>query len=149
MENFGDPSWISFVPGNHDAYVPVLWEQGLGHLAPYMTGDMCGSRPTFSTYRLNISLCAPAPEPGHDWLEFGITPITHQGCRHLGPKQLEALAKILRDLKAKGYYRAVMIHHPPLPGLAPPRKALSDAAQLARRALERRGGSGAARPQPP
>jgi 3',5'-cyclic AMP phosphodiesterase CpdA len=43
---------------------------------------------------------------------------------------LEALSKLLRDLKAKGYYRAVMIHHPPLPGLAPPRKALDDAAQL-------------------
>jgi 3',5'-cyclic AMP phosphodiesterase CpdA len=48
----------------------------------------------------------------------------------LGPKQLEALAKLLRDLKAKGYYRTVMIHHPPLPGLAPPRKALNDAMAL-------------------
>ena len=43
---------------------------------------------------------------------------------------MHALSKLLRDLKAKGYYRAVMIHHPPLPGLAPPRKALSDAAKL-------------------
>jgi 3',5'-cyclic AMP phosphodiesterase CpdA len=48
----------------------------------------------------------------------------------LGPKQLTALSTLLRDLKARGYYRLIAIHHPPLPGLAPPRKALSDAAAL-------------------
>jgi 3',5'-cyclic AMP phosphodiesterase CpdA len=33
-------------------------------------------------------------------------------------------------LGQQGFYRVVMIHHPPLPGLALPRKALSDAAAL-------------------
>jgi 3',5'-cyclic AMP phosphodiesterase CpdA len=48
----------------------------------------------------------------------------------LGSKQLKALSTLLRDLKARGYYRIVSIHHPPLPGLAPRRKALSDAGEL-------------------
>jgi len=131
MENFGDPTWISFVPGNHDAYVPVVWEKGLAHLAPFMTGDMVAapaqSAPliasTFPYVRLRrnlamIGLNSAAPQ--------SLT----KAAGNLGPAQLKALAKILRNLKARGYYRAVMIHHPPLPGLAPPRKALCDAAHL-------------------
>jgi 3',5'-cyclic AMP phosphodiesterase CpdA len=131
MENFGDPAWISFVPGNHDAYVPVVWKQGLAYLAPFMTGDMAAApaqpspvtASTFPYVRLRrnlamIGLNSAAPQ--------SLT----RAAGSLGPAQLQALAKILRDLKAKGYYRAVMIHHPPLPGLAPPRKALSDAANL-------------------
>ncbi len=74
LQSFGDPAWISYVPGNHDAYVPVPWEQGLAHLAPYMTGDMAAAR-----FPILISLCAPAPEPGHHWLEFGRSPILAQG----------------------------------------------------------------------
>jgi 3',5'-cyclic AMP phosphodiesterase CpdA len=120
MENFGDPTWVSFVPGNHDAYVPVVWKQGLTHLAPFMTGDMAAASAqpspliasTFPYVRLRrnlamIGLNSAAPQ--------SLT----RAAGSLGPAQLQALAKILRDLKAKGYYRAVMIHHPPLPGLAP------------------------------
>ncbi len=131
MENFGDPAWISFVPGNHDAYVPVTWKKGLAHFAPFMTGDMAAASAqpsplipsTFPYVRLRrnlaiIGLNSAAPQ--------SLT----RAAGTLGPAQLQALAKILHDLKAKGYYRAVMIHHPPLPGLAPPRKALNDAAQL-------------------
>ena len=131
MENFGEPAWISFVPGNHDAYVPMVWEQGLAHLAPFMTGDMAAVSAhhsplivsTFPYVRLRrnlamIGLNSAAPQ--------SLT----RAAGNLGSAQLQALAKILRDLKAKGYYRAVMIHHPPLPGLAPQRKALSDSAEL-------------------
>ena len=131
MKNFGESTWISFVPGNHDAYVPVTWEQGLAHLSPFMTGDMAAGpahpsaliASTFPYVRLRrnlamIGLNSAAPQ--------SLT----KAAGTLGPAQLQALAKILRDLKAKGYYRAVMIHHPPLPGLAPPRKALGDAAHL-------------------
>ena len=126
MKNFGEPSWISFVPGNHDAYVPVPWEQGLGLLAPYMAGDLAAAAPITSVFpyvRLRRNLAT-----------IGLNSAAPQSLTRasgsLGAKQLDDLAKILRDLKAKGYYRAVMIHHPPLPGLAPPRKALSDAAHL-------------------
>jgi 3',5'-cyclic AMP phosphodiesterase CpdA len=127
MENFGDPAWISFVPGNHDAYVPVRWEQGLGLLAPYMSGDLAvasvGAAGVFPYVRLRrnlamIGLNSAAPQ--------SLT----RASGSVGFEQLQAMSKILPDLKAKGYYRAVMIHHPPLPGLAPPRKALSDAAYL-------------------
>ena len=126
MKNFGEPSWISFVPGNHDAYVPVRWEQGLGLLAPYMSGDLAAIAPVDSAFpfvrlRRNLAMIGLNSAAPHS---------LSRASGSLGPKQLGALSKILRDLKAKGYYRAVMIHHPPLPGLAPRRKALSDAAHL-------------------
>ena len=41
-------------------------------------------------------------------------------------------------LGQQGFYRVVMIHHPPLPGLAIPRKALTDAAALEAGADRRR-----------
>ena len=127
MENFGDPQWISFVPGNHDAYVPVKWEQGLGHLATYMTGDM-------AVPSTQLTSIFPYVRLRRNLAMIGLNSAAPQSLTRasgsVGPEQLQALSKLLPDLKAKGYYRAVMIHHPPLPGLAPPRKALRDAADL-------------------
>lgn len=127
MENFGDPQWISFVPGNHDAYVVVRWEQGLGHLAPYMTGDM-------AVPSTQLTSIFPYVRLRRNLAMIGLNSAAPQSLTRasgsVGPEQLQALSKLLLDLKAKGYYRAVMIHHPPLPGLAPPRKALNDAADL-------------------
>lgn len=131
MENFGDPAWISFVPGNHDDYVPVNWAQGLGHLAPYMTGDVAVAPTQSST---PVACTFPYVRLRRNLAMIGLNSAAPQSLSEaagaLGAKQLEALSKLLRDLKAKGYFRTVMIHHPPLPGLAPPRKALRDAAQL-------------------
>ena len=39
LQGFGDPTWISYVPGNHDAYVPVPWKQGLAYLASVQEAD--------------------------------------------------------------------------------------------------------------
>ena len=40
LKGFGNADWITLVPGNHDAYVGVGWEKGLGLWADYMTGEM-------------------------------------------------------------------------------------------------------------
>ncbi len=48
----------------------------------------------------------------------------HRASGILGPTQIErSLGLILHDLRERGYARVVMIHHPPLPGLAKPAKA--------------------------
>jgi 3',5'-cyclic AMP phosphodiesterase CpdA len=90
-----------------------------------MTGDRgtSGSQSSFRYVRLRRNLAIIG-------LNSGVPQSLRKAGGSLGPKQLEALPGLLHDLKAKGYYRAVMIHHPPLPGLAPPRKALTDAARL-------------------
>ena len=131
LKYFGDPSWISFVPGNHDAYVPVRWEQGLSHFAPYMEGDM-----TVAKLHTSASIAAGFPyvRLRRNLAMIGLSSAQPQSLFKaggtLGAIQLQALSKLLRDLKARGYYRAVMIHHPPMPGLAPSRKTLTDASSL-------------------
>ncbi|WP_421694097.1 metallophosphoesterase family protein [Aestuariivirga sp.] len=131
MKAFGEPDWISFVPGNHDTYVRMAWSNGLAHLSPYMQGDMrvplTQSTPQIDTpfpyvrLRRNVALIGVStavPQP------------LHRAAGLLGRTQLDSLAQLLQDLRERGYARVVMIHHPPLPGLAQPRKALIDASPL-------------------
>jgi 3',5'-cyclic AMP phosphodiesterase CpdA len=131
LKEFGKPSWISFVPGNHDAYVPVRWEQGLSQFAPYMEGEMTIPAPHTSA---SLATGFPYVRLRRNLAVIGLSTAEPQSlikaAGSLGSRQLQALSKLLRDLKARGYYRAVMIHHPPLPGLAPNRKALTDAGAL-------------------
>ncbi|MFO1121285.1 MAG: metallophosphoesterase [Hyphomicrobiales bacterium] len=131
LADFGPPDWISFVPGNHDTYVRLSWEHGLVHLADYMTGDM-QVRQTQTSHQIAapfpyvrlrrnvalIGLCSGEPQN-----------LFKAGGR-LGPVQLDSLQFLLRDLRERGFARVIMIHHPPLPGQAPPRKALEDAGPL-------------------
>ena len=49
----------------------------------------------------------------------------------VGKAQLDTLDKLLPQIEAEGLIRVVLIHHPPLPGQAPPRRALRDAGALA------------------
>jgi 3',5'-cyclic AMP phosphodiesterase CpdA len=48
----------------------------------------------------------------------------------LGSGQLDRLGPVLQDLRQRGFYRVVLIHHPPVPGLTPRRRALDDARKL-------------------
>ena len=45
----------------------------------------------------------------------------------VGDKQLAALEQVLAHLAGSGLARVVLIHHPPLPDLAPKSRALTDA----------------------
>ncbi len=133
LEALGSPDWITVVPGNHDAYVAFPWDQGMGLWAGYMTGDlrMAGARGTgglanpfpFVRQRRNHALIGLSSALPTSW---------RMAAGHMGARQLESLALILKDLKARGFYRIVLIHHPPLPGQTEPRKALLDAEDLKR-----------------
>ncbi len=139
LRAFGEPDWISFVPGNHDTYVRIDWKHGLSHLSGYMQGDMhvklTQSTPQIFTpfpyvrLRRNVALIG---------ISTGVPQPLHRASGIVGPTQLESLAFLLSDLRERGYARVVMIHHPPLPGLARPSKALKDAAKL-RDVLEAQG----------
>ncbi|MCA3555073.1 metallophosphoesterase [Aestuariivirga sp.] len=139
MKAFGGADWISFVPGNHDCYVRMAWTHGLSHLEPYMRGDMrvnlTQTTPQIMTpfpyvrLRRNVALIG---------LSTGVPQPLHRAAGELGGTQLKSLAQLLHDLRERGYARVVMIHHPPLPGLAQPRRALIDASLL-RAVLEEHG----------
>jgi 3',5'-cyclic AMP phosphodiesterase CpdA len=126
VEDFGAPTNLSFVPGNHDAYVKVPWSNGLAHLAPWMKPDR--HEPTDGTLlfpyvrmRRNVALIGLNSGQPQNYLKATGT---------LGEQQLRDLQHILAMLGTQGFFRVVMIHHPPLPGLARDRKALTDAAAL-------------------
>jgi 3',5'-cyclic AMP phosphodiesterase CpdA len=126
MQRFGSPDRMSFVPGNHDAYVHVPWSKGLAHFAPWMKPDR--SEPTddasqfpYVRMRRNVALIGLNSGKPQNYLKAAGT---------LGVEQLRDLQHILGLLGSQGFYRIIMIHHPPLPGLAIARKALTDAAEL-------------------
>jgi 3',5'-cyclic AMP phosphodiesterase CpdA len=131
LERFGDPSWISLVPGNHDAYVRVKWEDGLKHFGPYMKGSMALEHQHTSFHN---AIGFPYVRFKGSLALIGLSTAEPQSLYRaggqLGARQLHILAELLQNLRMKGCFRAVLIHHPPLPGLAPPRKALKDAAAL-------------------
>lgn len=133
LQSFGPPDWISFVPGNHDAYVPVRWEHGLSHFADYMSGSMLvensftsahNAQPfPFVRFRSSVALVG---------LTTALPQPIGRATGKLGAAQLAALGPLLRNLRMKGCYRLIMIHHPPVPGKAPASKALTDAEEFAR-----------------
>jgi len=116
------------VPGNHDCYrddalaaMPAAW-------APYLAFDGDAGAPYPRLLRRGalsvIGLNSAWPMP---WWSAGGT---------LGAAQLARLDAALAT--TAGSFRCVMLHHPPLAGQAPARKALSDAAPL-RELLARHG----------
>jgi 3',5'-cyclic AMP phosphodiesterase CpdA len=122
LNDFGDGNFISFTPGNHDAYVDVPWQSGLAQFAPYMTSDIRQDAAfPFVRLRRNIALIGVNGACAQTIFRAGGT---------VGPEQRSRLASLLKSLQERGFYRVVMIHHPPAPGLAHPMRALSDAAEL-------------------
>ncbi|MFT3987615.1 metallophosphoesterase family protein [Aestuariivirga sp.] len=131
MERLSGPEHMSFVPGNHDTYVPFAWDEGLRHFAPWMEGEMrvrqvvtddrVAAPFPFVRLRKSVALIG---------VNSGVPQSLRKAGGTVGEEQLESLARVLRDLRERGYARVVMIHHPPLPGLAHLRKELTDAAQL-------------------
>ena len=123
LEAFGKPDWLSYSPGNHDAYVAVPWARGLAKFEPYMSSDL-NQPDLFPFIRLRryvalIGLNGACPQSL--WQAGG----------EIGSAQLARLKQKLDALKLRGFYRVVMIHHPPAPGLAHPLRSLKDAGELA------------------
>ena len=122
MKPFGTADFLSFVPGNHDAYVKTNQTQTLNLLQPYMLGEMRAEQPfPYVRLRHNIALIGLNSAIPRGFLSA-------EGL--LGRNQREALRTKLAELKGKGFYRLVMIHHPPLIGIATKLRSLIDAPEL-------------------
>lgn len=122
LEALGSPETVSFVPGNHDAYVRGSLEGLLAACSGY-TGDDSGSSGRFPYLRRRgpvalIGLSSAIPTK----------PFVATG--RLGPPQLAAAESLLRALATEPGkpFRVVMIHHPPQPGGASSGRELKDAA---------------------
>lgn len=110
LQTLGDPSDVSVVPGNHDAYVPGAFGKACRSWGPWMSGDgqtVPVARTTFPYLRVrgNVALIgctsasATAPFMAHGYFREG---------------QGERLGRILQETARRGLFRIVMIHHPPV-----------------------------------
>lgn len=119
MEGLGPPETVSFVPGNHDAYVEGSLEGLLAELAPWTRGDdgsMC--RFPYVRRRGKVALLG---------LSSAIPTLPLVASGKCGPKQLKETERLLIELASEKLFRLVMIHHPPHVGGAPAGRNLVDA----------------------
>jgi 3',5'-cyclic AMP phosphodiesterase CpdA len=122
LSQMGSPDFVSYTPGNHDAYVTVPWNDGLGKFARYMTNENPKDQSLpFIRLRRNIALIGINAACPQSLFKAGGT---------VGVTQLEKLATHLKLLHERGFYRVVMIHHPPALGLSNPLRELSDVAEI-------------------
>jgi 3',5'-cyclic AMP phosphodiesterase CpdA len=128
LQGLGDPKRVSVVPGNHDIYSGRIGAAScLEAWAPFMRNSESWTDDEavrFPYVRIQgpvalIGLNSAIPTP----------PFVAAG--RLGEAQIAQLAAALERLGEAGLIRVVLIHHPPLPGQAPPRRALQDASRLA------------------
>lgn len=120
LETLGSPQEVSVVPGNHDAYVPGSFDKVCRAWAAWMRGDDCDrhvDRKTFPYLRVvgNVALIgvstarATAPFMANGFFEEG---------------QAGRLAETLEETGARGLFRVILIHHPPVRGAVPQHKRL-------------------------
>jgi 3',5'-cyclic AMP phosphodiesterase CpdA len=123
LARVGPPDRVSFVPGNHDAYVRASLEHSHRHWGEYMRGDAPaeGGVSTFPyvSRRGDIAIIGTSSAiPTGPFMASGA----------LGEAQLQRLAQLLEELGREGRFRVVLIHHPPVKIHGDRMKRLTDAA---------------------
>jgi 3',5'-cyclic AMP phosphodiesterase CpdA len=130
LDTLGSPSDVTVVPGNHDAYVPVSWAQGLSQWEPYLVSDDArrgGRADSAETVFPSLRVRGPVAFIGLSSARPS-APLLATG--RLGGSQLERLEALLEQTRREGLFRVVLLHHPPVPGEERWRKRLTDAAPL-------------------
>ena len=122
MKRLGPQSNVSFVPGNHDAYVRTNKADIERFLSPWMTSDS-GRYEGFPYVRL----AGPIALIG---LSSAVPTAPFMASGTIGPDQREKLGQILGFLATQPQARVVMIHHPPHRQGAQPGRGLTDAKRV-------------------
>ncbi len=105
LETLGGPESVCVSPGNHDAYVRGQLARALARWDGYMAGETLDENAFPYVRRLGevaIISCSSAV-PTMPWLATG----------HFRAGQASRLARCLKLLGDGGYFRVVLIHHPP------------------------------------
>ena len=136
LRQLGDRQFVSLIPGNHDAYVPVPWKAAWGYWQDYLESDATDGAPFhaqasfqeltdtyFPSVRIRgmvalVGVCTAQPV---DVFRAGGT---------VGLKQLTRLERILQELAESELCRVVLIHHPPTHSDKTLRRGLADSEAL-------------------
>jgi 3',5'-cyclic AMP phosphodiesterase CpdA len=105
----GEPDQVSFVPGNHDAYMRQTVPQIVLQWRPWFLGDGVdeaegGYAFPYLRRRGNVALIG---------VNSGVPSPAFFATGLVGARQIAALEDLLVEAKAEGLARVVMIHHPP------------------------------------
>lgn len=105
LQGVGNPANVAVCPGNHDAYVPGALESAQSLWGDYLKGETLEGQAFPFVRRVGdvaiISCSSAVPTP----------PFMAVG--RFEEKQAARLTRILKLLGDAGYFRVVMIHHPP------------------------------------
>jgi 3',5'-cyclic AMP phosphodiesterase CpdA len=105
LETLGAPEDVSFVPGNHDAYVRGSLPDLARTFAPWTTGDEpAGERFPYLRVRGETALIG---------LSSGVPTPLFIASGYLGRAQMRAAEKMLLETRRRGLVRIIMLHHPP------------------------------------
>ena len=129
LETLGAPDWVSVVPGNHDEYVAREAQPGIALWWHYMKADAFGlSVMQHGSILPYVRRVGPVAIIG---VNSGIPTRPGSAIGEVGEPQLKRLAAVLDRIGQLGLVRLVMIHHPPVPGLADKSRRLLDEEALA------------------
>ncbi|GLS32077.1 3',5'-cyclic AMP phosphodiesterase CpdA [Mesorhizobium albiziae] len=120
LELLGNPHDVSVVPGNHDAYVPGAFDKVCRAWGNWMTGDGANpprDRDAFPYLRLRGNVALIGVTSARATAPFMATGYFREG-------QSRRMARLLDATGAKGLFRVVMIHHPPIRNAVGPHKRL-------------------------
>jgi 3',5'-cyclic AMP phosphodiesterase CpdA len=131
LQSLGSPARVTAIPGNHDAYVEIRWQQTMAHWVEYMISD---DRPEPTSKAEKTTRIFPSLRVRGCAAVIGVS-TAHPSAPHLavgriGAPQMRKLEKILVRTAGSGLYRILLIHHPPVTGTVSWRKRLTDAAGL-------------------
>jgi 3',5'-cyclic AMP phosphodiesterase CpdA len=130
----GDPERVTVIPGNHDIYSRIGTDPGTARWHPHMSANTAAA-----DYAIAEAISGAQAFPfvrrfgrlAIIALNSAVPTRPLYAIGRIGKAQLDRLARILDRLGAEGLMRVVLIHHPPLPGLAKARHDLQDADALA------------------
>ena len=131
LRSLGTSSQVTVIPGNHDAYVKLHWQQTMAYWTEYMLSD---THHADAQITRNTDAIFPSLRTRGCIAVIGVC-TAHPSAPHLavgsiGGEQLQNLETILAQTARRQLYRILLIHHPPVPGTVSWRKRLTDAADL-------------------
>lgn len=124
LETLGAATDVSFVPGNHDAYVRGSLPDLARVFAPWTTGETDREEPRAASRFPYLRVRGQVALIG---LSSGVPTPFFIASGRLGQRQLEATEALLLECARRDLVRVVMLHHPPRAVASNVGRGLSDA----------------------
>lgn len=129
LARVGPPERVLLVPGNHDAYGESIAHGVVDAWRPYLNSDAADGDPAAAPELRFPSLRVRGPV-ALVGLSSACPTALHLATGRLGAAQLDALGDLLRDLRARGLCRVLLVHHPASDAHVSWRRRLEDGAAL-------------------